>query len=308
MYEQFYGFREKPFSLTPDPAFLYLSKRHAVALSMLEYGLANRAGISVMTGDIGAGKTTLVRRLLEGLGSGVTLGLISNTHPSFGNLLQWVSGAFGLVAESASPAILHQGLVTFLVAEYAHRRRVVLVVDEAQNLDTDTLEELRLLSNLNADKHLVLQIMLIGQPELRHKLRSPGLAQFVQRIGVDFHLGPLLAEDTDAYVRHRLNVAGSNSELFTRAAVRFIHYQTGGVPRLINSLCDTALVYGFADSRPHIGVDLINDLICERILAGLFGTGLVEQSHADPAQQLVLTEQNRGRALDECGTTGELSI
>ncbi|MSQ67915.1 MAG: general secretion pathway protein [Gammaproteobacteria bacterium] len=197
----------------PDPAFLYLSKKHAVALSMLEYGLANRAGIRVLTGDIGAAKTTLLRHLMEGLGSGVTGGLISNTQQSFGSLLQWVSIAFGLPLESAGPAVLHERLVTFLVGEHAQRRRVVLVVDEAQNLDLDTLEELRLLSNLNADKNLLLQIMLVGQPELRQKLRTPGLAQLVQRIGVDFHLGPLSAQDTDVYVQHRLGVAGSHGPL-----------------------------------------------------------------------------------------------
>ncbi len=303
MYEKFYGLREKPFGLSPDPAFLYPSRKHSVALSMLEYSLENRAGISVMTGEIGSGKTTLIRHLLGSMGNKVTVGLISNTHNSFGNLMQWVCNAFDIPAGTDSKALLHEAFVKFMVKEYAQGRHTVLVVDEAQNLELETLEELRLLSNINADKHLVLQTLLVGQPELRIKLRNPSLTQFVQRIAVDFHLGPLLPEETEAYIRHRLQVAGGEHDLFTHAAMRYVHYQTGGVPRLINSLCDTALIYGFAEGLDEVRVQLVHELVSERIREGLFGAGLVVRADDDTGLLLEIAEANLARSHAETADT-----
>jgi type II secretory pathway predicted ATPase ExeA len=276
MYEHFYGFREKPFSMTPDPAFLYLGSKHALGLSMLGYGLLNRAGITVLTGEIGAGKTTLIRQLLNEVEDDVVVGLISNTHESFGSLLQWVAIAFDLGVESDSKAVLYEAFSRFLIEQYAQGRRAVLIVDEAQNLGDATLEELRLLTNINADKDQLLQLVLVGQPELRVKLRRPHLVQFVQRVAVYYHLAPLSAEDTHNYIEHRLTVAGGPPDLFEPVACRFIHYHCGGVPRLINSVCDTALVYGFAGQEPRISAELVFDMVIERISAGLFGAGTIE--------------------------------
>lgn len=276
MYERFYGFTEKPFSMTPDPSFLFLGSKHAVGLSMLQYGLANEAATTVLTGEIGTGKTTLVRRILDEFDENYVVGLISNTHESFGNLMQWVSVAFDLPAETESKAQLYETLSNFLIEQHANRRRTVLIVDESQNLDETMLEELRLLTNINADKSQLLQLVLVGQPELRQKLRSTRLTQFVQRIAVDFHLTALSADETTRYIDHRLVVAGGRAGLFEPTACRFIHYQCGGVPRLINSVCDTALIYGFASGERVIGADLVYEMVKERISAGLFGAGNVD--------------------------------
>lgn len=282
MYEAFYGFNEKPFSTTPDPSFLFLGKRHSTALTMLQYGLLNRAGIIVLSGEIGAGKTTLIRRLLEEMDNEVTVGLISNTHQSFGNLMQWISVAFDLPVDTDSKATLYDRFTAYLIEQYGQGKRTIIIVDEAQNLDLETLEELRLLTNINADKDQLLQLVLIGQPELRDKLRAPELKQFVQRIGVDYHLGPLSAEDTDGYIQHRLRTAGAHENLFKNDAKRFIHYLCAGVPRRINALCDTSLVYGFAEEKEAITIELIRELVMERVEAGLFGAGLSGDLPEDP--------------------------
>lgn len=297
MYESFYGLREKPFSMTPDPAFLYLGAKHSTGLNMLRYGLLNRAGITVLTGDIGAGKTTLLRQLLDEVGDEIVVGLISNTHASFGNLMQWVAVAFDLKAESDSKAVLFERFSAFLIAQYAAGRRTVLIVDEAQNLEESTLEELRLLTNINADKDQLLQLVLVGQPELRTMLRRPSLVQFVQRVAVDYHLAPLSADETAAYIDHRLVVAGGQKGLFEPAACRFIHYQCSGVPRLINAVCDTALVYGFASQVPRISAELVFDMVTERIGAGLFGAGDVrfEDDNAGTPEQGLKKALGRAR-------------
>lgn len=273
MYESFYRLKEKPFALQPDPSFLYLGKRHSLALTMLEYGLLNRAPISLITGDIGSGKTTLIRKLLDGQLGEVTVGLISNTHAAFGDLMDWVLTAFDVPAPGADKASKHRAFVDNLIDSYASGRRAVLIVDEAQNLDAAALEEFRLLSNINADKDQLLQLVLVGQPELRATLRAPGLEQFAQRISVDYHLSPLSPQETDGYIAHRLRIAGGDPDIFTPAARRFIHLQAGGVPRLINQLCDTALVYGFAEQSHRIDAPLVLEIVTERINEGLFGAG-----------------------------------
>ncbi|HZF25305.1 MAG TPA: AAA family ATPase [Steroidobacteraceae bacterium] len=264
MYETFYGLRAKPFSLTPDPHFLYLTRHHAMALTMLEYGLTQQAGFILITGEVGSGKTTLIRHLLGHLEQDFTVGLISNTHHNFGDLLQWVALAFGIDFKGKEHVELYQALVDFLIEQYGKGQRVVLIVDEAQNLNARTLEELRVLSNINADRHFVLQIVLVGQPELRDKFRRPELRQFAQRISVDYHLRALQREETHAYVQHRLNVAGAGEEILEPDAIEFVHARTGGIPRLINSLCDTALVYGFAEQRRRIDAELMAQVVRDR--------------------------------------------
>lgn len=273
MYEAHFGLRERPFSLLPDPAFLFPSKRHAMALTMLEYALETQAGITLVTGDIGMGKTTLVRRLLNQMGEAVAVGLINNTHRAFGGLLQWVNLAFSLPHDGLDDVALFRRFQDFMVEQYAHGRRTVLIIDEAQNLDATALEEVRVLSNINADKDQVLQLILVGQPELRQTLRRPELEQFVQRIAVDYHLSPLAPEETDEYIAHRLHVAGGAPGLIDRFARRFIHYQAGGVPRIINTLCDMALVYAYAEQRAGVDLDTVEAVVRDKVDAGLFGAG-----------------------------------
>src|SRR3990172_6771017 len=208
MYEKFYGFRDKPFSLLPDPEFLYLSEKHRMALTLLEYGLMSQSSFSVITGDIGTGKTTLIRQLLSQMERDMVVGLITNTHPSFGELLRWILMAFNLECGSKDKVEMYKTFMDFLIKQYAANRRTVLIVDEAQNMGPQALEELRMLSNINSEKDQVVQVILAGQPGLRDNLRDQRLEQFAQRISVDYNLTPLNAEETREYIRHRLSVAG----------------------------------------------------------------------------------------------------
>lgn len=264
MYERHFGFTSKPFALTPDPAFLYLSRQHSMAMTMLEYGLESGAAFSLLTGDIGSGKTTLVRRLLRGLGEQVVVGLISNTHERFRSIHGWALSALGIAPVDDSDIAMYEALIDSFVGRYAEGRRTLLIVDEAQNLSIPVLEELRLLSNVNSETDLVFQVLLVGQPELRTKLSRPELVQFSQRVSADFHLRPLDCQETHAYIRHRLAVAGGNPELFLPEAVHLIYARTLGVPRLLNQLCDFALVYAFAEGRQGVDAELICEVVRDR--------------------------------------------
>lgn len=264
MYEQFYGLKEKPFALAPDPAYLYLSRHHRHALTLLEYAISQAAGFAVITGEVGCGKTTVVQRFLEDALDELSVGFLSNVHAGIGPLLPWVVQSLGMELNGAGSNELHHRFVAFLEQKYMAGRRVLLVIDEAQNLPAGALEELRVLSNLNAGKDLLLQTILVGQPELRTTLSWPGMRQFAQRIVVDYHLGALQREETEAYVAHRLSVAGGDPALITPAAVERVHECTEGVPRLVNIVCDTALVYGFADQRPSVDVELIEQVLSDR--------------------------------------------
>jgi general secretion pathway protein A len=279
MYERHFGFTVKPFALTPDPAFLYASRQHAMALTMLEYGLESQAAFSLLTGDIGSGKTTLVRKLLRQLGDQVAVGLISNTHGRFTSIHGWALSALGIAPKDDSDIAIYEALVDSFVHGYARGRRTLLIFDEAQNLSIEALEELRLLSNVNSEKDLVLQILLVGQPELRAKLLLPELEQFAQRVSVDFHLRPLDRRETHAYIGHRLEVAGGDAALFLPDAIEFMYARTNGVPRLLNQLADFALVYAFADGRSTIDADLIAQVVRDRGA----GQGAVMLSSVDSA-------------------------
>ncbi len=270
MYEQWFGFTERPFSLAPDPAFMFLARSHRSALATLEYGLMNETPFSLITGEIGCGKTTLIRYLLTKLEKTVTVGLISNTNRSFGRLMQWVCMSFGLPHQGLDDAALYESLTQFLIAEYAAGRHAILIVDEAQNLSADLLEELRVLSNINADKHMVLQIILVGQPQLRDTVRMPELLQLAQRIGVDEHIEPLDAHETRQYIWHRLRVAGGSISVFRGRALAMVNKASGGVPRLINQLCDRALAYGYSQQAQRIDHELMQHAIEDRMRGGVF--------------------------------------
>lgn len=269
MYKEFFRFTKKPFSLSPDPAFLYLSKRHAMAAMMLDYGLLNLAGFTLITGDIGSGKTTLLRHLLAQKNTEYTIGLINYTHRSLGNLLQWVSSAYSLPLKGKTEVELYDEFVAFAIAEYAAGRRLVLIVDEAQNLSIEQLEELRLLSNINADDDQLLQVVIVGQPQLRVMLKNERLEQFAQRILVDHHILALDAHDVGEYIEHRLRIAGADRMVFDPRTFPIIAASTKGIPRLINNVCETALVCAFAEKHPMVTVDIINDVISDRLASGI---------------------------------------
>ena len=244
MYEAFFGFKEKPFSMLPDPGFLFLSKKHQAAMTLLEYGVLNHVGFCIVSGEAGTGKTTILRALLERIGDDITVGLITNTHQSFGGLLDWILSAFDLHQPNLTHVEMHQIFMDFLIEEYAKNRSVLLIVDEAQNMSPETLEELRMLSNVNSEKDQLMQVVLAGQPALKETLRTPELMQFAQRIAVDYHLDALSLKETCGYIQHRLVKAGAETDVFTPAACERIYCYSGGTPRLINLLCETVLVYG----------------------------------------------------------------
>jgi type II secretory pathway predicted ATPase ExeA len=269
MYERYYGLRERPFSLLPNPDFLYFSRQHYIAYGLLEYGLMQQAGFVVITGDIGTGKTTLVRYLMGHLTPDVDVGFITNTHPEFGGLLPWVADAFGIENAGNTPVEQYRAFTRFLQQNARRGRRALLIVDEGQNLDAKGLEELRTLSNINGGQQL-LQIMLIGQPELREILRRPQLEQCAQRVTVDYHLQPLTLEESRTYITHRLQIAGGGErKIFDDAALDFVHAYSRGVPRLINVICDAAMVYGFASEKPKIDAQLIEEVVRDRLKGGI---------------------------------------
>lgn len=269
MYEAFYGLSGRPFSLLPDADFVYLSKQHRVALNLLEYGMLTQAGFIVITGEVGAGKTTIVRRFLKTAGPDLTLGVITNTSKSFGKLLTWVAMAFELDHRGRDYVKHYNRFVQFLLAQYAAGKRTVLIIDEAQNMSPAMLEELRMLSNVNNEKDQLLQTVLVGQPELLEILKRPELLQFVQRIAVHYHLAGLDEAETAEYIRYRLGVVGGRPDIFDPVACAAVHYFSGGIPRLINLLCDVALVYGYSNDQPRIDYDTVMDAVEDRARQGL---------------------------------------
>jgi general secretion pathway protein A len=294
MYEKYFHFTSKPFAMNPDPEFLYPSSQHAKALTMLEYAIESQAPFCLLTGEIGSGKTTLLRHLLRNIDKSITVGLISNTCGQFHSIHPWALSSLGIVPCDDSDIAQYEALIDFFVQEYAKRRRTLLVVDEAHNLTPSILEELRLLSNVNSEKDLSLQVLLIGQPELRTKLEQPELEQFAQRVSVDFHLGPLTPQDASAYVRHRLTVAGGDPSLFEAEAIAFVHSCSRGVPRLINQLCDLALVYAFAEQRRTIDVQLLQHVLQDRKERGAIQLFEGRQAARSKAPAAVSLNSERG--------------
>ncbi len=262
IYTEFFGLTERPFTLVPDPDFLFWSAGHKRAYAMLEYGLFTKAPITLITGEVGAGKTTLLHHLLNKLGDDVSVGLVSNAHGDRGELLRWVLMALGQeAARDASYVDLFKEFQDFLIAEYARGKRVILIFDEAQNLSRESLEELRMFTNINANKDELLQLILVGQPELRDIIRSPALTQFAQRVAASFHLTAMDAPTVRAYISHRLKKAGAKREIFTVNAATLVHSVTGGIPRLVNQLCDFAMVYAYTDN-----VQTVSKPIVQRVL------------------------------------------
>jgi general secretion pathway protein A len=264
MYTEHFGLTDKPFNLVPDPSYLYPSPSHKKALTMLEYGLVSHAGFTVMTGEIGAGKTTLLRALLNKIGEDCVIGLINNTHESFGELMVWVLDSLDINSTATDNAGRYRDYIDFVIEQHASGRRVVLIIDEAQNLSVQSLEELRLLSNVNIDSDIFLQLILTGQPELIEKLNRPEMEQFAQRIGVEYHLKALNYPETQKYIQHRLNTAGANYPIFSYEACAVIYCHSEGIPRKINNLCDFAMVYAFADDKKTVEANTVLEMMREK--------------------------------------------
>jgi general secretion pathway protein A len=285
VYESFYGLSRKPFAMLPDPRFLYASRTHKIALNLLEYGLAEQTGFVVLTGEVGTGKTTLMRHLLNLVEDEVVAGLVPPTYPSLDELLKWMLLAFEVDFEGKDRVEQQKAFVDFLIARYAEGKRCVLIVDEAQHLGPEALEQLRMFSNVNSGSDHLLQFILVGQPELREILQKPQLRQFVQRIAVHYDLEPLSREETANYIRHRLEVAGGEAEIFDAEAYAAVHYFSKGIPRLINALCDLALVHGYADEHPRVTIDLVVEAAIARSQGGL---GAFRTLPADLTREQVL--------------------
>jgi general secretion pathway protein A len=250
MYDQFYGFREPPFNITPDPRFLFFSDRHREAYNHILFGIRERKGFIQITGEVGAGKTTLCRALLEELGPGYVTALILNPCLNPTQLLRSILTELGLEPGKADRATCLAMLNRFLLDQLAAGNDVVLLIDEAQDLSPELLEQVRLLSNLETDQRKLLQIVLLGQPELREKLNDRSLRQLRQRITVRYHLTPLSRPEIERYIQHRLQVVGANGRpAFTSWAIRSIFRYSGGIPRLVNAVCDKALLAGFVEGR-----------------------------------------------------------
>lgn len=284
MYESFYGLRERPFTLLPDPDFLFLNDKHRTALDLLKTAVSGHSGFCVISGEIGAGKTTLIRELLNRLDESVCVGLVSNTHPSFGELLQWIMAAYGLPCCEGDKLELHKRFIDFAISQYAQNRHTLLIIDEAQNLTVEALEELRMLSNVNSENDLVLQVILVGQYQLRDKLQQPELEQFSQRIALNYHLDALDKADTCDYIRHRVSHAGGEPGLFSADACEAVYRLSGGIPRLINRICDLSLVYGCTAENRVISAELVNRVGEDQSMSALSDIPGVDRETAKPEQ------------------------
>jgi len=265
MYESHYGLKSKPFSIVPNPNIVFLNENYRNALSYLEYGLQEKVGFILLTGEVGAGKTTLIRYLLKAIVEQMEIAVIFNTNFPSDQLFRWILSEFEISTDAVEKERHLELLYQFLIDRYAKRRHVLLIIDEAQNLSNESLEDIRMLSNLQTDDQNLLQIILVGQPELKKRLASPEFRQLAQRIAVSYHLPPLTEDQTYRYVAYRIQVAGGPPELFSPEAVKLIHDNSGGIPRTINLLCDTALVYGFADELKRIDVDTVKLVLADQI-------------------------------------------
>jgi len=268
-YLESFGFSERPFTLVPDPAFLFWSDQHKRAFSVLEFGILSRAPITLITGAVGCGKTTLLRQLLKHIEPETIVGLISNAQGSRGELIQWVLHALGVQFDASDSYVSQfQVLQDYLIRTYAEGRRVILIFDEAQNLSRDSLEELRMLTNINSNKDELIQLVLIGQEELRDMIKKPELRQLAQRIAASFHLKPLSESNTHEFIMHRLRVAGGSGDEIDEKAKMLIYDVTQGVPRLINQVCDMSLLYAWSAESKVVDAKIVQAVLDDGVFFG----------------------------------------
>lgn len=264
MYEKFFQLEKKPFELVPNPEFLFLSKSHKKAIVYLDYGIKEHAGFILITGEVGSGKTTIVRNLLKNLDGSVTLSKVFNTKVTSEQLIAMVNDDFGLDTVHKDKITLLRELTDFLIEQHARQLWPTLIIDEAQNLSGELLEEVRMLSNLETDTSKLLQIILVGQPELRKTLAQPDLRQLRQRISISCHIMPLSRKETEDYIFHRLEVAGNrNAVSFDEGSIDIMYSFSRGIPRLLNIICDFLMLSAFAEETKRMSKELVREVIGE---------------------------------------------
>ncbi|HEY7316400.1 MAG TPA: AAA family ATPase [Candidatus Binatia bacterium] len=318
MYNRYFGFLESPFSVTPDPRFFYTNSVYSEAYATLRYGIEAKKGFIVITGEVGTGKTTLLRKLLRGLEDSVHSVFIFNTSLSFPELLQVTLQDLGLAPKDASTLTMLQQLNEYLIEQLKRGHTVAALIDEAQNLSADVLENLRLLSNLETDREKLLQIVLVGQPELEAKLDQPGLRQLKQRVAVQCRLDPLKDEEVGPYINFRLRTAGyEGKDLFHRQAVLQVARFSKGIPRLMNIVCDNALVTAYAESKRTVSADMIKQvakdlrIVSEPLAAAELVPGSAMSASRDPTRRhgtAYGTPQRKRRRLVDTGIATLLGI
>lgn len=261
MYLDYYSFKCKPFDLVPNPEFMYFSKTHKRAITYLNYGITERAGFILLTGEVGSGKTTIIRDLIERHNNNILLGKVFNTNVNAEQLIEMINDDFEIPVRGKDKISLLKELNHFLVEQYSKGNRPVLIIDEAQNLTAETLEEVRMLSNLETSDSKLLQIILVGQPELRELLTKPELRQLRQRISIQCHLLPLTRHEMEEYIFHRLEIAGNRDALlFSKKALDAVYSYSGGIPRLINILGEFLLLSAYAEDVRYIEEEMIIDI------------------------------------------------
>jgi len=265
MYEKFYDFSEKPFNASPDSKFFFPSAKHLEALNRLIYAINEKKGFVVITGEIGAGKTTVYRTLLNKLDLNTKVAVITNTHLTAKELIAEILDELEIEYQGGTKQKLLSQLNHYLIRQLSEDMKIVLIIDGAQNLTPKVLEEVRMLSNLETEKEKLIQIILVGQPQLKAKLEHPRLAQFKQRIAVYYHLYPLTKEEVQRYILHRLSLVSSNGlDIFSPGAVDLIYQHSGGIPRLINLICDSALLSGYIYETKSVGEEIVKAVVKER--------------------------------------------
>jgi general secretion pathway protein A len=282
MYEAFFNLKTKPFDLLPNSEFLYMSKSHKRAITYLDYGIREHAGFVLLTGEIGSGKTTIIRNLIKKQPDRVVLSKVFNTQVNFDQLIAMVNDDFNLPVQGKDKIALLRDLNDFLIEQYTLGNKPTLIIDEAQNLSADILEEIRMLSNLETDNAKLLQIILVGQPELRKTLALPGLMQLRQRISINCHINPLTRLEVEEYILHRLHIAGNREAAqFSTQAIDSIYKYSRGIPRLINIICDFIMLSAFAEETKQIDDDMVRDIIGDLDFENQYWTSVIPEESKD---------------------------
>ncbi len=291
MYEAFFNLKKKPFDLVPNPDFLFQSRSHRRAIVHLDYGIHERVGFILLTGEVGSGKTTIIRDLIKKQPEGVLLSKVFNTCVTFEQFLTMVNDDFGLPVRDKDRTSLLRDLNDFLIEQYSLGNKPTLIIDEAQNLTVELLEDIRMLSNLEADDSKLLQIIMVGQPELRKTLASPALLQLRQRISINCHLAPLNSTEVEEYILHRLEVAGNRQAVtFSPDSIEIIYRYSRGIPRLINIICDFLMLSAFAEETTKIDEEMVRDVIGDLDFENQFWESGLPTQESPPEKSNTLTQ------------------